>query len=309
MLLAVGVSFSVLYYGLSWGVRYQVSTTFYVNPQLGASLPGGHKGGANNAEFLYSLLATAQFSETLAQHGVSSNALQVTMRGQNRFTLAYSHHDAERAYSLVDGVLEILSRELGVPGAEGSGQLLENVREQLDLHGRLLEEAEQRLQDYRGNRATVEGAEYKSRIVELTANLENARQLYEGVLQRQRSLRNAALSSYSQSGSFEIIVPPAYPRSPLGFSFIEFAVLGPLLGIGVAVLAVILTVKLDSRVRHARVISRELGLPLLARIPARHSRSPAGEEKKANAKFRLLLLLSLAAYAGLVAVTLGRFAA
>jgi hypothetical protein len=308
LLLAVGVSFSVLYYGLSWGVRYQVSTTFYVNPQLSYSLPGGNEGGVNNSEFLYTLLATDRFSEALARLGTGSDAIHITARGKSRFTVAYTDPDADLAYAVIDGVLEILSRTLAAPGSQESSQLLENVQEQLDLHGRLLDEAERRLQDYRNNSATVEKVEYNARVAELEAKLENARRLYDGVLRRQQTLRNTVLAGGdSQSKSFELIVPPVYPRSPLGLSFIEFALVGPVLGIGLTLLAVMLIVKFDARVRHGKVISHELRLPLLARIPSRHSRSPVWNEKRVNVKFRLLVLLSMAAYASLVAVTLERF--
>src|SRR5690606_10090613 len=103
---------------------------------------------------------------------------------------------------------------------------------------------------------------------ELNREYEVTRDFYQELLQRRESARIALNMDEKGEGiSLSVQEPPTVPLQPSGLRFVHFALLGPLLGLGLAFGMVFARVHFDERIRSSAVISRELQIPVLTVVP------------------------------------------
>ena len=96
-----------------------------------------------------------------------------------------------------------------------------------------------------------------------------------------------SLDRENQGLTFKIQEPAKIPLLPTGLRFIHFAAAGLLIGILIPVGLLYVMLQVDPRVRFAKIIGNDLGLPILAEI----SRIPSATEQL-RAKANLAILYS-----------------
>ena len=101
--------------------------------------------------------------------------------------------------------------------------------------------------------------------------------------------------------------PPTVPLSPSGIRFVHFALLGPLLGIGLAFALVYARVRFDDRIRSGSTISRELQIPVLATVPMLYDERARNRQRRVRGTVIAAGLMLIACYALVAALRMNDF--
>jgi polysaccharide chain length determinant protein (PEP-CTERM system associated) len=132
--------------------------------------------------------------------------------------------------------------------------------------------------------------DYEARLAELTRDYEVNQEVYADLTRRRESARVSMNLDRAQKGlTMRIDEPPYMPHRPSGLQFIHFAIGGPVLGLLLSVGVVVVTRKLDPRIRSEERITEELGLPVLGVLP--HMLVPVEARREAISSLALVLFL------------------
>lgn len=112
-------------------------------------------------------------------------------------------------------------------------------------------------------------ARTETHAAELTRDYEVIKDIYQDLLRRRESAQIAmAMDEKGDGLSMSIQEPAALPLRPYGLRFIHFAIGAPLLGGLLFIGLRYLVVRYDTKIRSRAVIDLEMGIPVLACIPA-----------------------------------------
>ena len=125
-------------------------------------------------------------------------------------------------------------------------------------------------------------------LTKLTRDYQVNQEIYQDLLRRKENAHvSRSLDRENQGLTFKIQEPAKIPLLPTGLRFIHFAAAGLLIGILIPVGLLYVMLQVDPRVRFAKIIGNDLGLPILAEI----SRIPSATEQL-RAKANLAILYS-----------------
>lgn len=135
-------------------------------------------------------------------------------------------------------------------------------------------------------------------LTKLTRDYQVNQEIYQDLLRRKENAHvSRSLDQENQGLTFRIQEPAKIPLLPTGLRFLHFAAAGLLLGICIPVGLLYVMLQIDPRVRFAKIISTDVGLPVLAEI----SRIPTiSETQKAKANMAIVytgIVMVLAIYA------------
>jgi polysaccharide chain length determinant protein (PEP-CTERM system associated) len=135
----------------------------------------------------------------------------------------------------------------------------------------------------------------ESALAELTRDYEVNRDIYQDLLKRRENARvSMNLDEEGRGLTFRIQDPATKPLRPTGVSLAHFAVAGITLAF-IAPLGLLFGVaRLDPRVRSARELERQIGVPVLATVPVYATRR---ENRVQRARYALAILLMLGVFA------------
>lgn len=142
---------------------------------------------------------------------------------------------------------------------------LKTERRRMESLNHLLDEEKQRAERVAAN---------KAEFSELTRDYDVIRKNYEEMLQKKETARlSMTLDQEGQGLSYRIQEPATFPLSPSGLDFIHFAVIGPIIGILLPILLVIMFVMFDPNIRMSKILQEKLPpeYELLGVIPHYHS--------------------------------------
>jgi len=140
-------------------------------------------------------------------------------------------------------------------------------------------------------------------LSDLTRDYQVNQDIYQDLLKRRENARvSKSLDQEHQGLTFKIQEPAKVPILPSGVRFLHFAILGPLIGLGLSISLVYLIVQFDPRVRSTKEIINELKLPVL--IELEELKTPAASAAEKNNLILLSVLLFMGAaiyiYVGIV---------
>jgi len=137
----------------------------------------------------------------------------------------------------------------------------------------------------------------ESALAELTRDYEVNRDIYQDLLKRRENARvSMNLDEEGRGLTFRIQDPATKPLRPTGLSLMHFAIAGIALAL-VAPFALLFGVaRFDPRVRSARELERQIGVPVLATVPVYATPRERGVDRTRNALAILLVLGVFAAY-------------
>jgi len=114
----------------------------------------------------------------------------------------------------------------------------------------------------------------EAELAKLTRDYDVNQEIYQDLLRRMERARvSKNLDKENQGLTFKIQEPAKIPLLPTGVRFLHFALAGLVLGLAVPVGLVYVLLQIDPRVRFSQVISKDLGIPVLAEINIISSRS------------------------------------
>lgn len=123
-------------------------------------------------------------------------------------------------------------------------------------------------------------------LTKMTRDYTVNQDIYQDLLRRKENAHvSRSLDQENQGFTFKIQEPAKIPLLPTGMRFLHFALAGLVLGICIPVGLLYVLLQVDPRIRFAKFISDDLGLPVLAEI----SRLPTTNELH-QAKTNLLVL-------------------
>lgn len=139
----------------------------------------------------------------------------------------------------------------------------------------------------------------ESALAELTRDYEVNRDIYQDLLKRRENARvSMNLDEEGRGLTFRIQDPATKPLRPTGLNLTHFAIAGVVLALAVPMGLLFGIARFDPRVRSARLLERQLGVPVLAVVPVY---ATPRERKFDRSRYALavLLLLAVAAAYGL----------
>jgi uncharacterized protein involved in exopolysaccharide biosynthesis len=177
---------------------------------------------------------------------------------------------------------------------EGSGQvysnsesisnpLYEELRKQLSVADVDLRSQKRRMEslvrlqsqeETRAQRVAAGQAE----LSDLTRDTNVTRKVYDEMLQKKEAARlSMTLDIEGQGVNYRIQEPAAFPLKPTGIGFMQFVILGPILGFLLPLGLLVAYVMVDPHIRSSRVLQAQLPseIEILGVIP--HYSSPLGE--------------------------------
>lgn len=196
-----------------------------------------------------------------------------------RLSLTDNHPDVINLKQHIDGLREAAARGDKVGGVTGSGAGIENpLYDQLrgQLAAARVEESTTRKRLSALNKRLEEEYDRAKRVAERNAELSElvrdydvTKDLYEDLLNRKEQARlSMTLDIEGQGVTYKIQEPAQFPLSPSGLSFIDFVVLGVLVGIALPLGLAFAYVILDPRIRFSAILDdKDLGLPVLGVVP------------------------------------------
>ncbi|HVT33817.1 MAG TPA: XrtA system polysaccharide chain length determinant, partial [Rhodanobacteraceae bacterium] len=138
----------------------------------------------------------------------------------------------------------------------------------------------------------------ESALAELTRDYEVNRDIYQDLLKRRENARvSMNLDEEGRGLTFRIQDPAVKPLRPTGLSLKHFTLAGIVLAIAVPLGLLFALVRFDPRVRSARELERQIGVPVLATVPVYATPRERGAERRRYALASLMILAVLAAYA------------
>ena len=104
-------------------------------------------------------------------------------------------------------------------------------------------------------------------LSKLTRNYEVNQAIYQDLLRRRENARvSKSLDEEQQGLTFVIQEPAKIPLLPTGIRFFHFAIAGIILGILIPVVLIYLLLNFEPKVRFSKIISKDMGIPVLAEI-------------------------------------------
>lgn len=183
---------------------------------------------------------------------------------------------------------------------------LSMARTQVAALEKRLERSQEWLSDAQGRGVEIGGVE--AQAAELTREYEVTKQIYEDLLKRRESARMAVnLDADGEGLTMSIQEPPTVPLSPSGIRFVHFAMLGPFLGVGLALTLLYARVRFDERIRSGSVISRDLQIPVLATVPMLIDERARGRVRRVRGSVIAAAMMLLACYALVAALRMNDF--
>jgi hypothetical protein len=138
----------------------------------------------------------------------------------------------------------------------------------------------------------------ESALAELTRDYEVNRDIYQDLLKRRENARvSMNLDEEGRGLTFRIQDPAVKPLRPTGLSLKHFTLAGIALAIAMPLGLLFALVRFDPRVRSARELERQIGVPVLATVPVYATPRERGVERRRYALAVLVILGVLAAYA------------
>jgi polysaccharide chain length determinant protein (PEP-CTERM system associated) len=138
----------------------------------------------------------------------------------------------------------------------------------------------------------------ESALAELTRDYEVNRDIYQDLLKRRENARvSMNLDEEGRGLTFRIQDPAVKPLRPTGLSLKHFTLAGIVLAIAMPLGLLFALVRFDPRVRSARELERQIGVPVLATVPVYATPRERGAERRRYALASLMILAVLAAYA------------
>ena len=124
-------------------------------------------------------------------------------------------------------------------------------------------------------------------LSKLTRDYEVNQELYHDLLKRREKARVSRSLDQEQKGlTYKIQEPAKIPLLPTGLRFLHFVIAGLVIGLAVPIALIYGMIAFDPRIRFSRIISSELGLPVIAEITHLSS-----SKEKRKEKISLFLLL------------------
>lgn len=192
--------------------------------------------------------------------------------------LRLQYHDTYPDIVAIKHKLETLREQLNSDAQTGAGTVNVNpmrqeirrellqVRTQIAGLEKRIEENERLLQEEYSRGVDI--ADVEARAEELSRDYEITREIYQDLLKRRESARLAMDMEEDGEGlNMAIQDPPTVPLSPAGLNFFHFALLGPILGLALALGSLFLRMEFDERIRTPSTISRDLAIPVLGTVP------------------------------------------
>lgn len=190
-------------------------------------------------------------------------ALSATERGRQSGVLEvrFTSHDREHGQRVLNAVLEAYVRQNVARSAIEAESSLQFIDSQLPEAERILSEAEMALTDYRQSRQSVL-PEVANEVLNLTRDLELARNAYTQLLTRAQELRVVRASSVGDVRIVDAAQVGAAPIAPRSARVLALSmILGAMLGLGL----IFLRNWMRRGVQNAAELEK-MGLPVLATI-------------------------------------------
>lgn len=146
----------------------------------------------------------------------------------------------------------------------------------------------------------------QAELAELSRDYRVIKTIYEDMLGRKEKARlSMTLDIEGQGVNYKIQEPASYPLTPEGLRFVDFVLLGPLVGLLVPLGLIIVYMQIDSRVRFRERLEASIDVPILSEIP--HLYSPTEKRGMRNEYMMLMgfVVLALIGYAGIVLLKIG----
>ena len=154
----------------------------------------------------------------------------------------------------------------------------------------------------------VEIGSVEARAAELTREYEVTKQIYEDLLKRRESARISVNMDEGGEGlTMSIQDPPTVPLTPSGLRFVHFAMLGPFLGLGLALAMVYARVRFDDRIRSGSIIARELQIPVLSTVPMLYDERARNRQRRVRGTVLAAGAMLVACYALVAALRMNDF--
>lgn len=192
--------------------------------------------------------------------------------------------DSGQVYSNSENVAnplyEELRKQLSVADVE-----LRSQKRRMESLVRLQSQEEERAQ-----RVAAGQAQYS----DLTRDYNVTRKVYEEMLEKKNAARvSMTLDIEGQGVSYRIQDPAVFPLKPAGIGFLQFAILGPILGLLIPIGLLIGFVVVDPHIRMSRVLQAQLPpeIMLLGVIP--HYNTPLGERLLKKDMIAILAITSI----------------
>jgi polysaccharide chain length determinant protein (PEP-CTERM system associated) len=117
-------------------------------------------------------------------------------------------------------------------------------------------------------------------LSKLTRDYQVNQEIYQDLLRRKENAHvSRSVDQENQGLTFKIQEPANVPLLPTGIRYIHFALVGLVLGLAAPIGLVYVLIQVDPRVRFSKVISTDLGLPVLADIATITTTSEIHKEK------------------------------
>lgn len=105
-------------------------------------------------------------------------------------------------------------------------------------------------------------------LAELTRDYDVTKSIYEDMLARKERARlSMTLDIEGQGVTYRIQEPASFPLSPDGIKFMQFVLLGPLIGLMVPIGLLVLYVQFDPRIRFTETVENMTEIPILGVVP------------------------------------------
>lgn len=162
------------------------------------------------------------------------------------------------------------------------------------------------LADERGR--SVEVSDVEAEAAQLTREYQVTRDFYQELLQRRESARIAVnMDEQGEGITMSIQEPATLPLEPSGIRFVHFALLGPILGLGLAFGVVFARVHFDERIRTSSTISRDLQIPVLTTVPMLVDERARARQRRVRGTVITAGLMLVACYALVAALRMNGF--
>jgi protein tyrosine kinase modulator len=138
----------------------------------------------------------------------------------------------------------------------------------------------------------------ESALAELTRDYEVNRDIYQDLLKRRENARvSMNLDEEGRGLTFRVQDPAVKPLRPTGLSLMHFALAGIVVAIALPLALLFGVARFDPRVRSARELERNIGVPVLASVPIYATPRERRVERTRYAMVALLIFGVAAAYA------------
>lgn len=137
----------------------------------------------------------------------------------------------------------------------------------------------------------------EARLAELTRDYEVHQSIYQDLLERREKARvSLHLQLEKQGLNFKIQEPANLPLTPSGMRFVYFAILGPILGIGIPLGLLYAVILLDGKIRYHRTLVEEFNIPLIGHIPHLNTPGEAAASKQSQTACLAMIAVVVLAY-------------